>query len=274
MSFTASVAPLSAHADRFRLYELSVQSAALEVDFIESAFHRLRGRRAVLLREDFCGTAQLCCEWVRRGRGHRAIGVDLDPEVLAWGRTHNLAGLDGAQRQRIELICADVQEVTTPAPDIVLALNFSYWLLKERGQLKGYFARVRESLAEDGVLLLDAYGGYNAFRTLKERRSVSGDFGPFTYVWEQAEYDPVSGGLICHIHFELPDGSCLERAFSYDWRLWTLPEVRDLLFEVGFRGVQVFWQGWDVKGEPDGCFEPVARGEPDANWICYLAAER
>lgn len=274
MSFTPFSVPLCAHADRFRLYELSVQSAAPEAIFIESAFYRLRGRHAVLLREDFCGTAQLCCEWVRRGRGHQAIGVDLDPEVLSWGLTHNLRGLDGAQRQRIELIRADVLEVRTPPQDIILALNFSYWLLKERAQLKEYFSRVHDSLVEDGVLFLDAYGGHNAFRILKERRPVDGDFGPFTYVWEQADYDPVSGRLICHIHFELPDGSCLERAFSYDWRLWTVPEVRDLLYEVGFRQVQVFWQGWDNQGEPDGNFEPVARGDPDANWICYLAAVR
>ncbi len=274
MDFTASASPLATHADRHRLYELAVQSAGLEVAFIESTFHRLRGRRAALLREDFCGTAQLCCEWVRRGRGHRAVGVDLDPEVLAWARTHNLSGLRADQRERLELIRADVREVSTPAPDLILALNFSYWLLQERASLRAYFARSRDALAEDGVLLLDAYGGYNASRTLEERRAVSGDFGPFTYVWEQTDYDPLSGRLRCHIHFEFPDGSRLERAFSYDWRLWTLPEIRDLLLEVGFQRVQAFWQGWDERGEPDGRFEPVERAEPDANWTCYLAAER
>lgn len=274
MSFTASATPLAAHADRYRLYELAVQSAALEVEFVEATFYRLRGRRAMLLREDFCGTAQLCCEWVRRGRDHQAIGVDLDPEVLAWARGHNLGGLTGPQRQRVELIQGDVRQVSTRVPDLILALNFSYWLLKERAELRGYFARVRDSLAEDGVLFLDAYGGYNSFRSLEERRPVRGDFGPFTYVWEQAHYDPITGGLLCHIHFEFPDGSRLARAFSYDWRLWTLAEIRDLLFEVGFQRVQAFWQGWDAKGEPDGRFEPVERAEPDANWICYLAAER
>jgi hypothetical protein len=273
MTFIATAA-LSTRADRHRLYELSVQNAELEVDFIDATFHRLRGRRAAMLREDFCGTAKVCCDWVRRRKGNQAIGVDLDPEVLAWGQAHNLAALEPSQRERVELLEADVRCVVTRSPDLILAMNFSYWLLKERDQLKGYFARARDALLEGGVLFLDAYGGYDAFRVIEERRSLSGDFGPFTYIWEQERYDPISGRLICHIHFEFPDGSRLERAFSYDWRLWTLPEIQDLLHEVGFERVSVYWQGWDERDEPNGRFEPTVEGEPDASWICYLTAEK
>ena len=32
-----------------------------------------------------------------------------------------------------------------------------------------------------------------------------------------------------HIHFEFPDGSRIERAFGYHWRLWQIPELHDLL---------------------------------------------
>ena len=265
---------LAETADRHRLYELSVQCAEAEIDFVDTTYKKLRGRRAGLLREDFCGTANVCCEWVRRRRTNRAIGVDLDPEVLAWGKTHRLTALKPAQAKRITLLQKNVLKVETETPDIVSAMNFSYWLFKERKELKRYFHRVYQQLAEDGIFFMDAYGGYDSFREIEEEREIEDGGQSFTYVWEQAKYEPISGGLICHIHFDFPDGSRMEKAFSYDWRLWTLPEIRELLAETGFKRITVYWQGFDEDGEADGIFKPVREGEADAGWICYLSAEK
>ncbi|MCW8889343.1 MAG: class I SAM-dependent methyltransferase [Sedimenticola sp.] len=260
------------HADRHHLYELSVQYAASEIEFVDDTYKAIRGRKASLLREDFCGTANVCCEWVRQRKGNRAIGVDLDLEVLNWGQENKLTELNAGQRKRITLLEADVLHVDAEPADIISAMNFSYWLFKERKDLKKYFCRVKDGLAEDGIFFLDAYGGYDSFRELEEERDIND--GEFTYIWEQERYDPVTGGLICHIHFAFPDDSRLERAFSYDWRLWTLPEIRDLLEEAGFSKVTIYWQGWDDEGEPDGNFVPSATGEADAGWICYISAEK
>ena len=261
-------------ADPHRLYEIAVQSPEAEVDFVDRTYRRLRGRSARWLREDFCGTAAVACAWVRRRKLNRALGVDLDPEVLDWARRNNLSALTPGQRQRLELLERDVLAVRSRPMDIVLALNFSYWLLSGRQALRGYFEQVRGALATDGVFFLDAYGGYDSYRVITEERPLEDpDLGPFTYVWEQAAYEPVSGRLVCHIHFAFPDGSRLERAFSYDWRLWSLPEIRELLVEAGFSRVTVYWQGWDADGNPDGRFVPVENGEPDAGWIAYLTAE-
>ena len=264
---------LASRADRHLLYEYSVQYAASEIEFVDRTFKTLRGRRAKLLREDFCGTANVCCEWVRQRNGNRAIGVDIDAAVLGWGRDHNLAALSNGQRKRVELRCEDVLRVETAPPDVVLAMNFSYWLFKERKQLRRYFRRVHAALADDGVLFLDAYGGYDSFRDIVEEREIE-EAGGFTYVWEQERYNPVNADLICHIHFDFADGSRMEKAFSYDWRLWTLPEVRELLAESGFRDITVYWQGWDEQGEPDGDFKPVTQADSDAGWICYISAEK
>ena len=264
---------LAEQADRHALYELSVQCAEAEIDFVSDTFKALRGRPARLLREDFCGTANVCCEWVRRHKENRAIGVDLDPEVLAWGREHNLSALKPGQARRITLLQADVLEVETEAPDIVSAMNFSYWLFRERAQLKRYFQRVHEALADDGVFFLDAYGGYDSFRDCEEEREVETDLGEVTYVWQQESFNPIDHRLVCHIHFRFEDGSSLEPAFSYDWRLWTLPEIRDLLEECGFR-VTIYWQGWDEDGEPDGDFHPATEADADAGWIAYISAEK
>jgi len=269
-----SLRPLAERADRHRLYELSVQCPEAEVDFVDRAYRCLRGRSARLLREDFCGTASVCCEWVRRRKTNRAIGVDIDGEVLDWGRAHNLASLPEQAARRVTLLRKNVLDVETPAPDVITAMNFSYWLISERSALKRYFRRVRDRLKDQGVFFLDAYGGYDSYRVVTEERSIQGDGGPFTYIWEQERYDPITGRLVCHIHFEFPDGSRLERAFSYDWRLWSLPEIRELLAEVGFKRVICYWQGWDEDGNPDGVFVPAEEGEPDAGWIAYLTAEK
>jgi len=259
-------------ADPFRLYELAVQYAPAEIDFVDGAFKALRNRSPKLLREDFCGTAQVCCEWVGRRKGNRAIGLEPDEEALEWGRRHNLGRLTAEQQGRVVLIHGDVLELETPPVDLVVAMNFSYWRFKERARLRAYFERVHASLVTDGILFLDAYGGYQACQEITEEQPI--DEGRFTYLWEQARYDPISGHLLCYIHFRFSDDSRLERAFRYDWRLWTLPELRDLLREAGFQRVMVYWQGYDEAGEPDGVFEPVQEGEAEASWVCYLSAEK
>jgi SAM-dependent methyltransferase len=259
----------------FRLYERAVQCPQAEVDFLTEHFRRLRRRDARTLREDFCGTAAVSCEWVRRHRDNAAVGLDLDPVVLAWAETHNRATLTAAERARVQLLQADVlAPPSLPAPDLVAAMNFSYWLFRERATLRAYFSAVQRALAPDGVFFLDAYGGYDAFREIVEARTVEDAAGSFTYRWEQAQYNPISGLMDCHIHFTLPDGRELSRAFSYHWRLWTLPEIRELLAEAGFRRSTVYWQGWGEDGEPDGDFRPAEHADADAGWICYLSAEK
>lgn len=262
---------MSRRADRHRLYEKAVQAVDVECDFVLETFADLRGRKPHLLREDFCGTAAAACEWVKRGPRQRAIGVDINAEVLDWGRSHHVARLTPAARRRVELIEADVLKVTTPPADVVVAMNFSYWIFSERRTLKRYFRRVRDALVDDGMLMLDAFGGHDAFKVMRERR----DCGGYTYVWDQADYDPITGRMVCHIHFNFPDGSRLRKAFSYEWRLWTLPELRELLIEAGFSRVSVYWQGTDEEtGEGNGEFLPAERGDPDPAWIAYLIAEK
>lgn len=259
----------ASRADKYALYELSVQDVAAEIDFVEATYLSLRRRHARTLREDFCGSAGTACEWVRRRKTNRAIGVDLDATVLEWGSTHNVAAL-GAAAKRVSLRQADVRKVKCEPVDIVLAMNFSYWIFETRHAMRAYFRRVRRALDDDGVFMLDAYGGHDAFRVMRERT----EHDDFTYIWEQADYDPISGHMQCYIHFRFADGSRLRQAFSYQWRLWTLPEILELLDEAGFARTTVYWQGTDAEtGEGNGEFAPAERGDPDPAWIAYLVAE-
>jgi hypothetical protein len=260
---------LAEKSDKHILYEKAVQDADAEIEFIEATYSDLRGRSLRTLREDFCGTASVATTWVRRHRGNHALGVDLDPEVLAWGQAHHVARLTAGERDRLRLVEGNVLSVHSPNQDAVLAMNFSYWIFKQRAQLRSYFKTVLGHLNSEGVFFLDCYGGYDAFRVLRERRRL----GNFTYIWDQASYNPVTGDYRCHIHFRFADGSKLERAFTYDWRLWTLPEVREILAEAGFSRTLVYWQGWDEDEEDgDGDFKPIEEAEPDAGWIAYVVA--
>ncbi len=257
-------------ADRHKLYEQSVQSVETEVEFIEGTFTKLRKRKPKLLREDFCGTAAAACEWVRVNSKHSAIGVDLDADVLNWGKENNVSKLKVPAQKRLKLIEDNVLTVSTDLADILVAFNFSYWVFKTRDVMRTYFKAAYKGLKDDGVFFLDSFGGSEAFEETKEKTKIDG----FTYVWDQASYDPVSGDYVCHIHFRFPDGSKLKRAFSYEWRLWTLPEIRELLREAGFRKSTVYWEGSDEDGDGDGEFEPVTRGDADPAWIAYVVAEK
>ncbi len=256
-------------ADRHELYESAVQCVGADIDFAERIYRHAHGRRPAFIREDFCGTGAAAAEFVRRRPGNRALAVDLDTEVLAWGR-QRAALRAGPAAERIEWLRQDVRTAAAPA-EIVLALNFSYFVFATRADLGGYFAAARRALQPGGMLILDMFGGAQAQLPQEERRKCAG----FTYVWEQHAFDPLTFRAVNYIHFEFPDGTRLPRAFRYDWRLWNLPEVRELLAEAGFARTDVYWEGWEADGRTgNGRFRRVERAENCDTWIAYLVAAR
>ncbi len=258
-------------ADKHLLYEQAVQCVEAEIDMVDASFKSIRSYAAKTLREDFCGTAQTSIEWIQRHPGNIAIGVDLDGGVLAWSNTNHLDKLVLDERRRIELLKQDVRELDIEPVQMVLAMNFSYQLFDTRETLRAYFESVRSGLSDDGVFFLDAFGGYDCYKEIEETTSCDG----FDYIWDQASYNPIDGGMQCYIHFAFPDGSRLDRAFSYYWRMWTLPELQELLEEAGFVNVTVYWEGTDEEtGQGDGIYTPATIGDADPAWVCYLSAEK
>jgi SAM-dependent methyltransferase len=258
--------PRAERPDRHRLYERAVQDAPSEVDLVDRVLRR-HGRRPLRLREDFSGTALVSAEWVRRGAARTAVAVDLDPGVHAWAARHRLPEL-GAAADRLRLVTADVRERNGSGYDAVVAFNFSYSVFKRREELLGYLRRASAALAPGGVFLLDAYGGWDAQKVLVERRRIRGGI---TYVWDQQSFDPVTHRVRCAIHFEGPGRRRLRRAFTYDWRLWTLPELTELFAEAGLEEVEVLW---DVA--PRGAVRYVRRrsAENQAGWLAYVVGRR
>jgi len=263
----------AASADRYELYQLAVQSPESDLAFLRRVYGRRGRKRPCHLREDFCGTALLCATWAKRA-GCTAEGFDLDPEPLAWGAVHNLESI-GAKASRVALHLKDVRARSHRAPDIRVAQNFSYWVFRERAELLGYFRSVRADLARGGIFAIDVYGGPDATEEIEDQRRVEGGF---TYVWDQSSYRAGSGEYTCHIHFRFQDGSQMRRAFTYRWRFWNLPELRDLLLEAGFRRAEAYFEqsaSGDRQGRGDGTFRLDETGESCrgcAAWVAYLVA--
>jgi SAM-dependent methyltransferase len=264
---------------RHYLYSASVQSVEADLKFFRRIYKKKNGEPFRRMREDFCGTAVLACDWVRRGSKHEAWGVDLDRKTLDWGVKHYVPRL-GDGKERLHLLCRDVREITEPEVDLVAALNFSYSVFKTRDGLCAYFRQVRRSLAEGGIFILDAWGGSEAMCEDTDRRRIDAETAfdgtkipSFSYVWEQARFNPIDHHIVCHIHYRLRDGRKIKRAFTYDWRLWTLPEMRELLSEAGFASSEIYVEGWDdEEDESDGIFRRRTYFENQEGWVAYVVA--
>ena len=255
-------------ADRHELYQHSVQNVEAEIDFIDAEYESIRGRKASSLREDFCGTGNTSVEWIKRRKTNTAVGLDIDQPTLDWGEEHHLAKLSDDERSRVQLLNRTVLEPgDAGGTDCVLAMNFSYWLFKTRDELRGY------SIGKDGIFFLDHYGGSETMTETEETKKIDAGGGrSFTYIWEQASYNPITGDMRCHIHFKFPDKTRMNKAFTYEWRLWTMVEIRELLSEAGFANVLVYWEGEDEDGDGNGEYEPTLEGEADPAFISYIVA--
>ena len=238
-------------ADRYICYEDSVQCVGSEIDFVDTTFLKLRKRLASTLREDFCGTTNTACEWVQRRQANTSICVDLDEVVLEWGRTNKIDKLTPDQTKRMTIVNNNVLTAKTGPVDIVLAMNFSYWIFKERKLMIKYFKKIKKALVKDGIFFLDAYGGYEAFQEMEEKTKHKN----FTYIWDQHSYNPITGIAKNYIHFKFKDGSKMMQAFTYEWRVWTMPEILEMLTEAGFKAT-VYWEQADEEGEGNGVFIP------------------
>ena len=261
---------MAEQSDIHDLYEKSVQNVEHEVEFLQTTFQQIRGRKACLFREDFCGTASASCEWVKQGEEYQAIGIDIDPDGGEWGGQNRLGKRPAADQARVKLVEADVMLADIPPVDILAAFNFSYFIFNTRDQLRAYFRKSYEALKDDGVFFVDLFGGPEAQEETKEKTKHKG----FTYVWHQAKFHPVTNFIRCHIHFKFPDGSRIKKAFTYEWRLWSAPEIREVLAEAGFRKSTLYWEGEDEDGEGNGEFTPDEKGEADLAWIAYIVAEK
>ena len=258
---------LADKADKFDCYQQSVQEPEHEIDIFDQAFREAYNRKALKLREDFCGTFAVCCYWVESDSKRSAWGVDLCEETLQWGKNNNLNKLKEKDSRRVTVMEQDVRERSTPQVDVLAAQNFSFWIFKTREEVLEYFKIAYANLASEGVIVMDMMGGRDCYDSdLVDKRTIVKGKKGFKYHWEQAYFNPVNSHCKFYIHFKFADGSKMKKAFQYDWRFWTIPEVRELLMEAGFKDTVVYWE----EDTEDATWSKVDEAPNDYSWLCYV----
>ena len=268
--------------DKLALYREAVQHPDAEVSFFLRVLDHYHSQpeEATRLKEDFGGSAAVSCAWVQWDDAHQAMAVDLDQPTLDWGLAQAKEEL-GQRIEDLHLVCDDVLAVDSPVVDIIASLNFSTFIYHTYGELLAYFQHAWRSLDEQGVFVMDAFGGPGAMRPGIQRRAMK--FGEETddelmsvdYLWEQKSFKPVTGRIDCRIHFEFEDGSELRDAFCYDWRLWTLPELTAAMTAAGFSQVDV----WCDELAPDQTmidptFAPRDHMHAREDWVVYVVGQK
>jgi SAM-dependent methyltransferase len=261
--------------NKYLYYENSVQTPHEHVHIFERMFHELRGREALTLKEDFCGTYMISCEWVKSHPKRMAVGVDLDPEPLAYGKANSFAKLKPSEKKRVKILQQDVCIPTKEKFDVIGAGNFSFFIFKERAQMKKYFTAALKSLAPDGIFVIEMAGGPGFIQTSREQKTYTvRGIGKYTYYWDQKSYDPTTNHGIYAIHFKDSKGIMQRDAFVYDWRVWGAPELKDLMIECGFKDASVYWEAMDKNGDGTGEYVKVDKGDNAYAWIAFVVGMR
>tara|TARA_Y100000768_G_scaffold385432_1_gene371551 strand:- start:6121 stop:6957 length:837 start_codon:yes stop_codon:yes gene_type:complete len=254
--------------NKYYYYEKAVQNPENEVEFFNEKYEEIRGKEPKTLREDFCGTGAISCEWVKQGEEYQSWGIDLDPEPIEYGKEFHLGSLDKEEQKRVHYILDDVMKAQTPKTDVIFAFNFSYFIFKKRSELIKYFTSVKNSLKDDGVFFIDLFGGPDSQTVMTDEIKHPG----FKYFWDCQYFNAINNDCRFAIHFKRKGEKKRKDVFVYEWRMWGMRELRDILEEVGFSQTIGYWEGEDEDGDGDGNFFECEDADNCDAWVTYIAA--
>jgi hypothetical protein len=244
--------------DRHDLYEACVQNPALCASFLRA----LHGKRPRRLLEDFCAGAALARRWISEDPFATAIARDVDAAMLERAARLSADGDGEAALARLLLVRDDLRQPSRldrsiPPADVVFVGNFSIGEFHTRGALVQYLRDAHANLAPGGVCVCDTYGGSAAYRTGGVTRTHAGRT-PSTRLhctWEQRDVDPFTRRVRNVLHFRVEhEGEIVgefPEAFTYDWRLWTVAELREAMVDAGFARTSVHDRLDDPHARPD-----------------------
>lgn len=252
---------------RYFLYEHSVQSAEWQIREMPRFHKKFTGRTPFSMREDFCGTGKISNEWVKKSSKHRALGIDLDPEPIAYGKKNHTGLLNPISQKRLSYFCQDVRIPTREKFDMIGAHNFSFFIFHERSELLAYAKAALKSLNKNGTFFLEMAGGSGFIEESfhSEKIKIPG-YGKIKYVWETHQYDAVMKTCDYAIHFQLPTKKWINDAFTYHWRLWEIREVREILLEAGFSKTVVI----GPKDESMTHYHEITNEHGSDVWLAYV----
>jgi hypothetical protein len=253
--------------EKYIYYEKSVQCVGADADFIRQEYKRQYGKEPKILREDFAGTGMLSCHWVTEAKDRQSYAIDLDDEPLNYGKMKHLKDLKKEEQNRVHYTQGNVLDSYKFTPDIVVAFNFSYFIFKKRKDLLNYFTQIHKSLKGKGAFYLDLFGGSECHEPIEEETEHDG----FSYFWDLAEVNALKQEVLYYIHFKIGKKK-FEKVFTYDWRMWGIQELVDILEDAGFSKIYTYWEGDDGEGEGNGIFTRSTKEDNCSSWVTYIMA--
>lgn len=178
---------------------------------------------------------------------------------------------DPSTAERVKLICKDVLQLDesgkdTGKSDIICAYNFSVCYLFSRQDLVKYFKICRGTLKQEGLFFCDIFGGEIACKPNIRRRDLSNGV---KYEFEQIDFCPITNHSHFQMSFKFPDGSKIKEAFTYDWRIWSISEIRDCMMDAGFSRT-VVWFLDESEGAEEATFEPMVETYQRESWHSFI----
>jgi SAM-dependent methyltransferase len=182
---------------------------------------------------DFCcGFGRISAELARRG--FAVTGVDITESYLATAREEA-----AYENLSIEYINADARDFTRPAFfDVAVNLYISFGYFSNQKDDLTLVRNVYESLKNGGSFIIETMG-----KEIAVRDFVEGEWferSGFTVLTSYAPLD--SWTLLKNRWILIKDEKRLEKVFTQ--RLYAASELRALLFEAGFKRVEIYGD-WD-----------------------------
>ena len=184
---------------------------------------RRSGRRRSGCARDPCGTANMSREWGGASAG-QLRGASTRPADRWIGDWHNVRKLS---RSGARINCAGeragaVDEGSRGAFDAVLAMNFSYWCASRCARrccgTSAWCTKAGGGRFSGPLRRAGRVAWRSEPQPVGRKNSQPGVHGHR----DQAGVQPITHETLCHIH---PDERrAARRAFTYDWRVWSIPE--------------------------------------------------
>lgn len=261
--------------DKYQLYLASVQDPIADIERVLELYSAINKKEAHSLREDFCGSFALSCAFVQSHPERKAISLDIDEEAIDYGKKNYLSNLNESEQKRLKPLVQNSLSATEKV-DVAIAFNFSYCLLHTRKELVEYFTHVYNSLEDDGMLVMDTFGGSESeIPEVIERYVDNNDYlSPFTYEFERVDFNAVNRIANYYIHFIFDEGTELRKAFHYEFRMWSINEIRDCLADAGFESSHVFWEECDEQGYGNGNYYQTESEENTVSWNALVVGHK
>ncbi len=255
--------------DKYFYYKQSVQSPKKDIQFFRQTYIQIFKKAPRIFREDFCGTFYVGYHWVKAHPRNKAFVIDADKKPLEYGVERHFKKLSASQKSRLKILNQNVLDKKLPSAEIIAVSNFSYFVFKQRGLLLKYFKNIKKALLKKGLFIIDVFGGPDCEGISEEKI----EHKSFDYYWDQDSFDPISRTAQFYIHFKTKGVAKRKKVFSYHWRMWSIPELREILEDAGFSKTHVYWEQSDKKGDGSGVFKKTAQGEICDTWIAYLVGQ-